>query len=104
MFGRSIHLNFNNQGDYYKTNTGGIMSVFILLFFMFYIYLNLIRVVNFSNNLYQDNDHYIDLNGKFINLNQTKMMVFHNILKLDGQKLDFSENGETSKYFTLDYI
>ena len=37
MFGHTIHLNVNNEGDEHKTLAGGIMSLFLKLMLLAYV-------------------------------------------------------------------
>lgn len=102
MFGHSIHLNFNKQGDTYKTFWGGLSSWFIKGFLLFYFYLNFKRVVTYNNNLYQINDSVIE-NRNPISLKKENigMTTFLHLHSLDGQKIHLND---VKNYLTIEYI
>ena len=46
MFGYSVVLNFNQQGDTFKTGTGGIVSVFIKIILSTYFFMQVKKMLN----------------------------------------------------------
>lgn len=45
MFGHTICLNFNKEGDAHKTAIGGFMSVFIRIAMAIYVYINFKKMI-----------------------------------------------------------
>ena len=61
LFGHYIHLNFNRQGDSHKTLIGGLFSILVKIMMIFYIIINVRKLV--SNDDYKSLTelHTIDL-------------------------------------------
>ena len=45
MFGHTVHINFNKQGDTHNTTTGGFFSLFIKLAMTIYVFLNFKKLI-----------------------------------------------------------
>ena len=78
MFGHTINLNFNKNGDSHKTLIGGFFSLFIKMLLGVYVYLLFKRMF-----LYEADSNYTRINvldletfGKQM-LNKMDMTVFH---------------------------
>lgn len=52
MFGHSVVLNFNRQGETYKTSFGGCISIFIKVVLIAYVYLRFTKMIYLSDNQY----------------------------------------------------
>ena len=56
MFGHRVSLNFNKNGDSFKTGCGGIFSIIIKLILLFYAILRLKALFLRENNQYGKNE------------------------------------------------
>ena len=82
MFGHTIHLNFNKQGDSHKTLIGGVFSFVIRLIMFIYVVILFKRLfLNEGDNNFTKLD-VLDLEefGK-IKLSDTNLTVFHVLKK-----------------------
>ena len=85
MFGHTINLNFNKQGDTHQTFIGGFFSLFIKLAMATYVFLNLKKLW-----LYEEDSIKVEIT-KHHNINDgleeeesyanTKMFIFHILRK-----------------------
>jgi hypothetical protein len=57
MFGHTINLNFNKEGDSHKTFIGGCFSVFIKVAMFAYVFMNLKKLI-----LKEDDSNSIEYN------------------------------------------
>lgn len=94
MFGHTINLNFNKNGDSHKTFIGGLFSILIKMLLGLYVYLLFKRMF-----LYEADSNYTRINvldlekfGKQM-LNKTDMTIFHVFKKkLPGAKTPFIDD------------
>ena len=52
MFGHSVVLNFNRQGETYKTSFGGFISIIINAVLLGYVALRYSKMINLEDNQY----------------------------------------------------
>ena len=52
MFGHSVVLNFNRQGETYKTSFGGLISIAIKIVLIGYVTLRFLKMVGLQDNQY----------------------------------------------------
>jgi hypothetical protein len=57
MFGHTINLNFNKEGDSHKTTIGGVFSIFIKTAIFLYVFMNLKKMI-----LREDDTNMIEYN------------------------------------------
>jgi hypothetical protein len=82
MFGHTINLNFNKEGDSHQTSLGGFFSIFIRAAMTMYVFMN------FKKMIYNEDDStFTEVNT--LNLNEfgeqkfsdTNMFMFHVLRK-----------------------
>ena len=75
LFGHPVMLSFNHRGTTHQTSCGGVVSIFIKAFIVFYMY------VNFTKLIFRGDDKFgsvlcgtIDMIGR-VPLNKAKPMA-----------------------------
>ena len=63
MFGHSVVLNFNRQGETHKTSFGGLISIFIKIVLISYVSFKFYNMINLEDNQYSMNSMPADYNG-----------------------------------------
>ena len=104
MFGHGINLTFERHSNSYKTCFGGMASVMIKIFLLFYLYLNVFRVVTYQNNLYQLNETKYELSDELVSFKNLNLSIFHHLTHLGGFKPDVSADNELSRYVKIEYL
>jgi len=61
MFGYSIPLNFNKEGDQHTTAIGGCLSVFLKIAIGFYIYLMFSKMTSYGDDDTSQSSKKLDL-------------------------------------------
>lgn len=103
MFGHTIQLNFNKQGDTHKTVIGGLFSILIKLFLGLYVFLLFKRMF-----LKESDSNYVRINVLDLkefgpkDLNNTDLTVFHVLKKQLGSTPYIDDEFET--YLHLNFI
>ena len=83
FFGHIINLNFDKQGDAHKTTFGGIYSLFIKIFLVIYLYLNLSKLFTHvdDNNVTTVGALNLELVGEVSVPLETSSLVFYSFRK-----------------------
>ena len=82
MFGHTINLNFNKEGDSHQTTLGGFFSVFIRIFMVIYVWMNIKKML-----LHEDDSTYTEASPLDLDeygskrYDETNMFMFHVIRK-----------------------
>ena len=66
LFGHTIELNFNKEGSTYKTFIGGLISLIVKIFLLYYLILKTYVLVTFGDNTVTYQEAFID---KLLNMN-----------------------------------
>ena len=88
MFGHVVNLNFDRRGDSHQTMCGGVFSIALRSFLIFYVYLMLVKLIfkgndtNFSYDGLQEIENQPEVDYKDMN-----MVIFHVISKQDKNSL-----------------
>ena len=105
MFGYPITLNFNKNGNEYKTIIGGTMSLLIKLTIFLYFGLNLYGLLTLGNN---ENNMQMTLTdydqGQEIKYSEMDFVTFYPIRKqlMFGEKVEMNE--ESARYVEYFYV
>lgn len=82
MFGHTINLNFNKEGDSHQTAIGGSMSILIRIVMALYVFMNFKKML-----LHEDDSNVVEVNtmdlveyGKKA-YNETDMFIYHVLRK-----------------------
>ena len=103
MFGHTIQLNFNKQGDSHQTAIGGFFSIFIRVAMLVYVAYNFAKMI-----FYQDDSNFteaIPLNLDEFgdkNYNETDMFMYHVISKQKTGRVKL--NDETYRHIDINYV
>ena len=85
MFGHTICLNFNKQGDTHQTFIGGFFSLIIKLAMSTYIFINVKKLWLYEDDSLNMEIQMLDLDSlDELAYKSTKMFIFHTIRKQDG--------------------
>ena len=109
MFGHVINLNFDRRGDSHKTLCGGVFSIVLKSFLVFYVYLK------FDMLIYNGNDTNFSYEGQLdldvlgdVDYSTTNMKFFHVIQKQQVELADMMKEVKSfdvfSKYFKMTYV
>ena len=83
FFGHVINLNFDKQGEAHKTLFGGVYSLFIKVFLVVYLYLNLAKLFTHvdDNNVTTVGALNLELVGDVSVVDDSSMLVFFVVSK-----------------------
>ena len=103
MFGHTINLNFNKEGDSHQTLIGGFFSIFIRIAMTIYV------LMNFKKMLwYEDDSTFTEVNTLDLDqfgekaFNETELLMFHVVRKQKSGALFLNEN--TERHIDIKYI
>ena len=103
MFGHTINLNFNKEGDSHQTLIGGFSSIFIRLAMAVYVVMNFKKML-----LNEDDSNFTEVNSLNLDeygakpFNETEMMMFHVIRKQKTGQLFLTE--ELKRFIDIRYV
>ena len=87
MFGHTICLNFNKQGDTHQTTIGGFFSMIIKLAMSTYIFINVKKLWLFESDSLNMEIQKLDLDSLDERAyGNTKLFMFHTLRKQNGTK------------------
>lgn len=100
-FGHPISLNFNQQGDSFKTPLGGILSMFVNLFLIYYFILNFKVMVNRENDTLEKTGSNATDFGEIgeISLKKAKVMPF--LIMKDSVTFQNTEKAEFTQHLWM---
>ena len=105
MFGHTISLNFNKQGNTHKTLIGGFFSFIIILAMSLYVFVNVKKLWLYEDDQVNTEIYKLDLDSlDELAYNDTKMFIFHTIRKQAGTKPVWFEEKEVQKYVKLGFV
>ena len=103
MFGHTINLNFNKEGDSHQTLIGGFFSIFIRLAMFIYVFMNFKKMI-----LHEDDSTFTEVNTIDLEeygekpFSETEMNMFHVIRKQKTGALFLNE--ETARHIDIKYV
>ena len=103
MFGHTINLNFNKEGDSHQTLIGGFFSIFIRLAMFIYVFMNFKKMI-----LHEDDSTFTEVNTIDLEeygekpFSETEMNMFHVIRKQKTGALLLNE--ETARHIDIKYV
>ena len=103
MFGHTINLNFNKEGDSHQTLIGGFFSIFIRLAMTIYVGMNFKKML-----WHEDDSNFTEVNTLDLDqygvkdFSETDMFMFHVIRKQKSGALFLSEDLE--RYIDISYM
>jgi hypothetical protein len=103
MFGHTINLNFNKEGDSHQTAIGGFFSIFVKIAMAVYVLYNFAKML-----LHQDDSNFTEVNTLDLEeygekkFDETDMFMFHVIRKQKTGKVELNE--ETFKHIEIKYV
>lgn len=77
MFGHTIALNFNQEGNTHQTGLGGCVSLLVYLLFLFYMGLNIARMMTYQNDEVSLHSGLIETEAHPVLYNETRMKLFY---------------------------
>ena len=82
MFGHAIRLNFDREGNVHNTYFGGVFSIMVRMFMLYYIAVLIFRVAFKIDPEMTTTSNYLDVStlGK-VNVNETSLFFFHEYSK-----------------------
>lgn len=89
FFGHTITLNFDKNGDTHNTTIGGFFSIFIRSFIIWYVFMNLHKMVYYGNDNMQYTESLLNLNETgAISYSDTEFQMFMVLRNLNyGRRL-----------------
>ena len=100
-FGHPVTLNFNEQGETYKTCLGAFSSVVMKVFLIFVLYIKFNVFLSKSNNSIGFEIHATDSDELgAIDLNNQEVLPFFSLLK-NGQALSGAPGQEIHRYLSF---
>jgi hypothetical protein len=86
FFGHKVELNFNKKGSAHNTMFGGIVSIFVEMFIIVFIYVNLKKLILKEDDTLKSVELPLDLEklGE-VKLNETKIDLFFRISDQNGK-------------------
>ena len=101
-FGHEIVLNFNNKGNYHNTLLGGLLSIFVNIFILIYIWSLINKVIFFQDDTLLTVSKFDDpLKLGDVRLNTTSFVPTFNLVDFfTEQPIDHLE---AEKYLTLEF-
>ena len=103
MFGHTINLNFNKEGDSHQTLIGGFFSIFIRFAMFIYVFMNFKKMI-----LHEDDSTFTEVNTIDLEeygekpFSETEMNMFHVIRKQKTGALLLNE--ETARHIDIKYV
>ena len=103
MFGHTINLNFNKEGDSHQTLIGGFFSIFIRFAMFIYVFMNFKKMI-----LHEDDSTFTEVNTIDLEeygekpFSETEMNMFHVIRKQKTGALFLNE--ETARHIDIKYV
>ena len=97
LFGHAVVLNFNRGGDTHKTIIGGFFSLFVKLGMLFYIMLNVMKLVTFD-------DDKINLTVKKLDLDEEGALDYNGSHQLFFWSLKNTQGGNSPIFLDNEYL
>ena len=105
MFGHTIQLNFDKQGESHNTLLGGIFSIFIKIIMSVYIGLcfkKLLYMEDDSISLFLEQQD-LKVTGD-VNYAEGNLLIFQDIRKSKGSLRSLEINEESERFITFSYV
>jgi hypothetical protein len=103
MFGHTINLNFNKEGDSHTTSIGGFFSLIIRVAMGIYIFMNFKKMI-----LHEDDSTFTEVNTLDLDeygekpFDETDMFMFHVIRKQKTGMIKLTP--ETARHIDIKYV
>lgn len=103
MFGHTINLNFNKEGETHNTLLGGFFSFLIRITMSIYVIVNFKKMILFEDNANATEVSALNLDEQgIIDYKDTSFLLYQSLIKKsDGSSVDLNE--ETFRYIDIHY-
>jgi hypothetical protein len=105
MFGHTINLNFNKEGDSHQTSIGGFFSMLIRVTMGIYVFMNFKKML-----LFEDDSTFTEVNTLDLDeygekpYDETDMFMYHVIRKQKDSPSRLMLTEETARHIDIKYV
>ncbi len=106
MFGHTVHINFNKQGDTHNTSPGGFFSLLIKFAIAVYVFINLKKLIHSEGDVLSSSIFIVDneLGLSAVAYIETKLILSPVIQKVRDGEIKLHYDDETKRYIELRFV